>query len=83
MYVQDIRTGITVSNKEPVVLKETPATAFVDGQNVLGPVVGDFCMNIAITKAKQSGVGWVVAKGKLPGLKLGAVITKSWTLCWQ
>lgn len=66
MYVQDIRTGITVSNKEPVVLKETPATAFVDGQNVLGPVVGDFCMNIAITKAKQSGVGWVVAKGKIP-----------------
>ncbi|XP_022319127.2 putative oxidoreductase YjmC [Crassostrea virginica] len=63
MYVQDIRTGITVSNKEPAVLKETPATAFVDGQNVLGPVVGDFCMNIAITKAKQSGVGWVVAKG--------------------
>lgn len=63
MYVKDIESGVTVSDKEPVILKESPATAFVDGQNVLGPVVGDFCMDLAISKAKRSGVGWVVAKG--------------------
>ncbi|KAL3869154.1 hypothetical protein ACJMK2_041867 [Sinanodonta woodiana] len=63
MYVHDIQSGITVSDKEPVVLRELAATAYVDGQNVLGPVVGNFCMKLAIQKAKQVGVGWVVAKG--------------------
>ena len=63
MYVRDIETGITERDKDPVVIKETQATAYIDGQNVLGPVVGDYSMNIAINKAQQSGVGWVVAKG--------------------
>ena len=36
MYVRDIQTGITVSDKEPEVIKETAATAYVNGNNVLG-----------------------------------------------
>jgi len=63
MYVRDIQTGITVSDKEPEVIKETAATAYVNGNNVLGPVVGKFCMDIAIKKAKEAGIGWVTAKG--------------------
>lgn len=63
MYVRDIQTGITEKDKDPITLKETVATALVDGQNVLGPVVGDYCMELAIAKAKHSGVGWVSAKG--------------------
>ncbi|XP_064624718.1 uncharacterized oxidoreductase YjmC-like [Lineus longissimus] len=63
MYVNDIQSGITVCNLEPVVLKQTAATAYVDGQNLLGPVVGNFCMDIAIKKAREAGIGWVVAKG--------------------
>lgn len=65
MYVHDIETGITVSDLEPVITKETVATAHVDGQNLLGPVVGNFAMGIAIKKAKHAGVGWVVANGIL------------------
>ncbi len=38
------------------------ATALVDGCNLLGPVVGAFCMELAISKAKELGVGIVVAK---------------------
>jgi len=34
----------------------------VDGGNLLGPVVGNFCMSLAIKKAKDAGIGWVVAK---------------------
>lgn len=49
---------------KPVILKETPATAHVDGQNGLGMTVGNFCMDLAIKKAKQVGVGWVAAKSK-------------------
>jgi len=63
MYVRDIQTGITVSDKEPEIVKETAATAFVDGNNVLGPVVGKYCIDLAIKKAKESGIGWVTAKG--------------------
>ena len=28
-----------------------------------GPVVGSMCMDIAMKKAKENGVGWVTAKG--------------------
>ena len=62
MYVKDIESGITVSNLEPKILRETAAIAHVDGQNVLGPVVGNFCMKAALKKSKDVGIGFVVAK---------------------
>jgi LDH2 family malate/lactate/ureidoglycolate dehydrogenase len=61
MYVRDIKAGSTNSQSEPVVLKESAATALVDGQNLLGPVVGNFCMELAMRKAKETGIGLVVA----------------------
>lgn len=64
MYVHDIQSGITVSNIEPQILNETAATAYVDGKNVLGPVVGNFCMDVALSKSKSAGIGFVVARGK-------------------
>lgn len=64
MYVKDIKTGICAKDGEPEVEKESAATAFVNGKNLLGPVVGNFCMNLAIKKAKDIGIGWVVAHGK-------------------
>ncbi|XP_069681972.1 uncharacterized oxidoreductase YjmC-like [Periplaneta americana] len=62
MYVADIEHKTTEPNAKPSLLKESPATAWVDGNNGLGPVVGNFCMDLAIKKAKNVGVGWVVAK---------------------
>lgn len=63
MYVKDIKDKICAKDGEPVVEKETAATALVNGNNLLGPVVGNFCMNLAIQKAKETGIGWVVTKG--------------------
>uniref|UniRef100_A0A3B3XZP8 Malate dehydrogenase n=1 Tax=Poecilia mexicana TaxID=48701 RepID=A0A3B3XZP8_9TELE len=63
MYLKDIQTGVCAVEGEPVVEKESAATALVDGNNLLGPVVGNFCMNLAIRKAKEVGIGWVVAHG--------------------
>lgn len=63
MYVKDVLSGMCAIDGEPVVKKESSATALVDGRNLLGPVVGNFCMNLAIKKAKESGIGWVVAYG--------------------
>ena len=43
MYVKDIKSGTTVSDKEPVILKELAGTAWVDGNNLLGPWVCIIC----------------------------------------
>lgn len=64
MYVKDVQSGICAKDGEPVVEKESAATALVEGKNLLGPVVGNFCMNLAIKKAKEVGIGWVVARGE-------------------
>ncbi|XP_028649358.1 uncharacterized oxidoreductase YjmC-like [Erpetoichthys calabaricus] len=63
MYVKDIKTKICAKDGEPVVINESVATALVDGCNLLGPVVGNFCMDLAMKKAKDVGIGWVVARG--------------------
>ncbi|KAI8419889.1 hypothetical protein MSG28_008514, partial [Choristoneura fumiferana] len=62
-YVKDLETGATNPKGEPRILKETAATAWVDGGDGLGATVGNFCMDLAIKKAKESGIGWVAAKG--------------------
>uniref|UniRef100_A0A023GMG3 Malate dehydrogenase n=1 Tax=Amblyomma triste TaxID=251400 RepID=A0A023GMG3_AMBTT len=63
MYVTDIQKGVCQPSGSPVIVNELPATALVDGKNVLGPVVGKFCMELAMQKAQQAGIGWVVARG--------------------
>ena len=63
MYLNDLFINSTSGSAVPTILKETPSTAWVDGNNGLGAVVGNFCMDLAIKKAKQVGVGWVCAKG--------------------
>lgn len=62
MYVNDIKNATTAKDGDPVILKQSPGTALVDGQNLLGPYVGKFCMNIAIEKAKKIGIGLVAAR---------------------
>uniref|UniRef100_A0AAG5D4P9 Malate dehydrogenase n=1 Tax=Anopheles atroparvus TaxID=41427 RepID=A0AAG5D4P9_ANOAO len=62
MYINDLHKNACDGAAEPTILNETPATAWVDGNNGLGAVVGNFCMDLAIKKAKEVGVGWVCAK---------------------
>ncbi|KAF4518323.1 hypothetical protein B566_EDAN009111 [Ephemera danica] len=65
MYVRDVKTGICDGSVQPAILRRTAATALVDGRNGLGPVVGNFCMKLAIKKARETGVGWIAAKGSV------------------
>ena len=67
MYVRDVKSGTTNSKDEPKVSKESGATALVDGNNTLGPVVGNFCMQLAIKKAKEIGIG--MGKSQIQCLK--------------
>lgn len=63
MYVSDIENGLCDVHANPKILKESVSTAWVDGCNTLGVVVGTFAMKLAIQKAKETGIGWVAAKG--------------------
>ncbi|KAK7508487.1 hypothetical protein BaRGS_00000053 [Batillaria attramentaria] len=62
-YMNQILTNKIALDKEPEIVKQTVATALVDGNNVVGPVVGRFAMDLAIRKAKEAGIGWVTVKG--------------------
>ena len=63
VYVKDCQGNFCKPNNDPIILNKSPGTAWVDGNNGLGVVVGTFCMNQAIEMAKVNGIGWVVAKG--------------------
>uniref|UniRef100_A0A914C9V9 Malate dehydrogenase n=1 Tax=Acrobeloides nanus TaxID=290746 RepID=A0A914C9V9_9BILA len=62
IYLNDVASGSNAKDGVPTVLKQKGSTAWVDGQNLLGAVVGNFCVDLAIKLAKEHGVGWVVAK---------------------
>ncbi|WKX93735.1 hypothetical protein Q1695_011193 [Nippostrongylus brasiliensis] len=62
MYANDINKKVCQPDGTPKIEKEKGGSALVDGQNLLGPVVGNFCMNLAVKKAKEAGVGWVTAR---------------------
>lgn len=63
VYIEDVKSGICNGNGSPKILKQKGATAWVDGDNALGVVVGNFCTDLAVNLAKEHGIGWVVAKG--------------------
>ena len=87
MYINDLHKNSTDGVVIPEILKESPATAWVDGKinfrhvnpqifnnfssnqyvgkNGLGAVVGNFCMDLAIKKAKEVGVGVVTARSNI------------------
>uniref|UniRef100_A0A915DDF8 Malate dehydrogenase n=1 Tax=Ditylenchus dipsaci TaxID=166011 RepID=A0A915DDF8_9BILA len=62
IYMEDVHSGICKTNGHPKVLKQKGGTAWVDGDNALGVVVGNFCTDLAMQLAKEHGIGWVVAK---------------------
>jgi LDH2 family malate/lactate/ureidoglycolate dehydrogenase len=62
MYVHELRAGDVDPKATPAILTETTAVACVDGNNGHGMVVGRYCMELAIRKAAEVGVGWVVAR---------------------
>jgi hypothetical protein len=50
------------SSEAAAALRDATAVAAVDGCNAQGAVVGKFCMDLAVQKAKRHGVGIVVAR---------------------
>lgn len=64
MYMNEVKTGMTSHEDiEPVIVKESAGTALVEGNNLIGPYVARFCMDLAIEKAKTAGIGFVSCRG--------------------
>lgn len=57
-YMGNIDTGLMNPKPEIKVLKETPATIFVEADHAFGAVVTTFAMEKVIEKAKKLGIGW-------------------------
>ena len=62
IYIDRIKAGIQNPVTEFEIVKETPATAVVDGHDGMGQVVGYKAMSMAIEKAKKFGIGMVAAR---------------------
>lgn len=57
-YVRRLRAGGLRPGAQPTVVAEGPAWALVDGQSGLGMVTSAFAMDVAIQKARATGVGY-------------------------
>ena len=61
-YVNGIRTGSIRPVDQSSIVKETKATALIDGEQSLGQVVSRKAMELAIRKAKETAVGIVTVR---------------------
>jgi len=62
VYLERIKSGIQKAVTEITVVKETPATAILDGGDGMGQVVSRKAMAIAIEKAQKLGLGMAVVQ---------------------
>ena len=58
-YSRRVREGGYNLDPDMKVTRETPVSALVDGDNGLGQVVMSFAVDLAIRKARESGMCWV------------------------
>jgi L-2-hydroxycarboxylate dehydrogenase (NAD+) len=62
MYHERIRAGLQLPITTMTVVKDTEATAVIDGGNGMGMVVGYNAMRMAIEKARRHGLGAVAVR---------------------
>lgn len=62
IYIERVEKGLVKATPDIKIIKETQATACIDGDFGLGQVVATKAMQLAIEKAKQCGIGIVTAK---------------------
>lgn len=62
VYRERIGNGWIIPGAPYEIVKESPALALVDGHNGLGSVVAQKSMELAVQKAKISGVGTVIVR---------------------
>ena len=61
-YCKTLQNGRVKAKADIKVLRRSPATALVDGDDGIGHLVMTYCANLAVELARQSGIGWVGAR---------------------
>ncbi|MFL0194952.1 Ldh family oxidoreductase [Clostridium sp. WILCCON 0269] len=61
-YYSEIKNGLIKVDSTPKIVKEIPVSATLDAQAGMGQLAGKKAMNMAIEKAKTSGMGMVVVR---------------------
>ncbi len=62
IYYDRIKAGILNPVTQLEVTRETPTTAVIDGHNGMGHVIAKRCMQMAVNKAREYGLGMTVAR---------------------
>jgi LDH2 family malate/lactate/ureidoglycolate dehydrogenase len=62
IYYDRYKAGVLSTKTNFEIISQTSTTAVVDGHNGMGFVIAKRCMEMAIKKAKQHGLGMVVAR---------------------
>jgi ureidoglycolate dehydrogenase (NAD+) len=60
--VENIDKGIMNPKPNIRVLKETPATLFIEADRALGPVVTVRAVELTVEKARKAGIGWTLIR---------------------
>ena len=61
-YIQKIRAGGIDPKATPQIVNEGPVCAVIDGRNAIGMVGSSIAMNVAIEKARVSGIAYVAVR---------------------
>ncbi|HWR22737.1 MAG TPA: Ldh family oxidoreductase [Feifaniaceae bacterium] len=61
-YHKGIEKGMIDVHAKPEIVFETPVSAVVDGHDGMGQLIGRFCMDLSIRKAKTTGISIVTAR---------------------
>lgn len=62
-YVNRLRDGGCNATAMPRIIRETAATAVIDGDNGLGHLSMSMACDLAMSKARLAGIGWVGVRG--------------------
>lgn len=62
LYHEQLRAGYIDPAAVPAILRETPVSAVVDGNRGMGQLVACFATDLAIKKARTSGIGLVTVR---------------------
>jgi LDH2 family malate/lactate/ureidoglycolate dehydrogenase len=61
-YLDNIEKGVMNPKPDIKVIKETPATIFLDADRALGPVVTIKVVDMVVAKAKETGICWALIR---------------------
>ena len=61
-YHKEITGGLVDVKAVPEIVKETPISATIEGNDAMGQLLGVQAMELAINKAKQVGIGMVAVR---------------------